>query len=290
MEKTKGIRGLLFSHMVALNDHISILDEALTRFKVINAAINELQNIVETFTEKAREGIVIIQDAKCVWANKAASHIYGYTYDELIGKSLTDSTLPALRNKLIARLDMLLTGDTIEMPEEWPILTKERTIRYANVFGYRVVYLGKPAVLFFFYDMTDRKKTQDELLMRSEILDSVSDSVYLLEMSGKIVYVNEALCETTDYTKDELLKMHVLDITAPELRRKLGLRLRQFSEHKEARFDSIAIKKNGLRIPMEVRGKIVKRGGKPFLLGVAREIRPYDEYEIEYTNMSKAKE
>lgn len=75
--------------------------------------------------------------------------------------------------------------------------------------------------------------------------------------------------------------MHILDVTAPELRRRFDIRMRQYSVHKEARYTSAALRRDGVRIPVEVRGRVVKSGGKQRLLAIARPIREDVEPDIE---------
>ncbi|MCX6005035.1 MAG: PAS domain S-box protein [Chloroflexi bacterium] len=241
-------------------------------FNRLRAVLGEIEDTIQTITENVTEGIVITQDDKYVYANRAAADIFGYPREEIIGMPVTDVTLPGMRKSLSARDKMIQAGDSIvRVPEEWPVLRKDRTVRYVKAFAYRIIYFGKPASLVFFYDITEKKKMQDELSFNAYLLDMVTDAIFLLDMEGNIVYVNEAACEARGYTREELLQMNILDITAPEFKHKVNIRISQFSQRKESRFNSTHICKNGARIPIEVRGKIIQRGGKSFMLGVARD-------------------
>jgi PAS domain S-box-containing protein len=167
---------------------------------------------------------------------------------------------------------MILAGDTVIEPQEWPIYRKDRMVRYVRIFSYRVIFREKPAIVSIFYDVTENKKLLDESMMRAQMLDAINDGVILNDMSGKIVYVNDAACESIGYSKDELMAMNVLELTAPELSKKFNIRMKQISEHKEARFNTIVVRKDGSRLNIEVRARIIKQGGKPFALSVARGI------------------
>ena len=262
-----------------LGKRIKLLEETLAQLKTLDLTLREIQFIVYSYVEKIREGVVLIQDEIVVWANKAACDILGYEYSEVINKSAIELAHPRYREQLSARFAMVQAGDEIPAGVLWPFLSKTREIKYVRPFSYRVMYMGSPAIMSFFYDVTEDKKIQDELTLRAEILDLVADSIFLLDMKGNIVYVNNTACDGRGYSKDELLKMNILDITPPELKRKADIRIKQWSEREERLFRTTHICKDGSQIRVEFRGKIIDRGGKPYLLGIAREIKPYNKLD-----------
>jgi PAS domain S-box-containing protein len=265
-------KGHMRSLLVGLTEHIAGLNQMVTEIKMLDSYAAEIQAIIRTFADTAHEGIVLVQDGKFVWVNKAACDISGYTENEILDLNLEQSTVPEDRDKLYARTEMLLAGDIADMPVEWRILRKDRTLRYVNAFAYRVKFLEKLAIMVLFYDLTESKEIHNELMMRAQILDSVGDSIFRMDMAGNIVYVNEAFCERTGYSREELLETNIRKLVPDDRLPTFDIRLKQFSEHKEARYNTVAISKNGVRLSIEIRGKIIRQGSKAFLLAVAREI------------------
>lgn len=281
IDNPKDFQGLMMPQVEELTETIASLDAALTHLKRLDTIIKEIQGIVDTVTDKSREGIALVQDNMFVWVNKSACVISGYKFDEMLALSVPDITLPSHRDKFIARISMVLAGDPIDVPQEWPIYRKDRLVRNVRIFSYRVIYRKKPAILSIFYDVTENKKILDESLMRDQILDSINDQVYLMEILGKIVYVNDAVCESMGYSKDELLNMNVLKVIAPDFRKKFNIRVKHISEHKEARYKTILIRKDSSQIHVEVRARIIRQGGKQFVLAVVRE-NPEKYIEMEH--------
>jgi PAS domain S-box-containing protein len=272
------------TRLAALNKeapHLTALNEIQKYFQLLEFNINELNELINTFREQLREGCMLVQDSKIFWANKAAVDISGYKQDELTGKLLIELTVPTMRDKLAARNKMLLAVDKLGFPEEWPLLKADRTVVWVNVFAYRVTFLKNVAVLMFFYDITESKRIQEEQKMRAEMMDAINDGVFLMEMSGNIVYANESFCSIAGYSREEILKKNILDVTAPEVRKRYDIRMKQFSTHKDARFTTTALSKDGSRIEVEVRGRIIMNGGKQRVLGVARAIRTDKEPDID---------
>ncbi len=266
-----------------LTEAIASLDGSLNHLKRLSAVIKEMRAMMDTIADKSREGYVLVQDNRFVWVNKAACVISGYTFDEMLALSVPDITLPGHRDKLVAKINMVLAGDPVDIPQEWPVYRKDRLVRYVRIFSYRVIYREKPAIVSIFYDVTETKKILDESIMRAQILDSINDHVILVGMSGKIAYVNDAACESMGYLKNELMDFNVLDLIAPDLRKKFNIRMKQISEHKEARYRTILVRKDGSQIHMEVRARIIKQGGKQFVLAVARE-NPENGIEAQKVN------
>jgi PAS domain S-box-containing protein len=285
----KGPLNEVGTRLSALNEEgtrMAALGEIQKYFQVLEFNVNELNELINTFREQLKEGCMLLQDGKIFWANKAAGDISGYKQDELTGKPVIEMTVPAMRDKLAARMKMIMAVDTMTFPEEWPLLKADRTLAYVNVFVYRVTFLKNVAILMFFYDVTAAKKIQEEQKMRAEMMDSINDGVFLMDLSGKLEYVNEAICDISGYNREELLSMHILDLTAPELRKRFDIRMKQFSVHTEARYTTKAIRKDGTRIPVEIRGRIIMQGGKQHLLCVARPVRTDQEPDIETIQLS----
>jgi PAS domain S-box-containing protein len=281
MTETNQSKGRMRSLLANLTERITGLNDMIADIKKLDSYATEIQSMISTFVGTAHEGIVLVQEGKFVWVNKAACDISGYKENEILNLNLEQSTVPEDRDKLYARVKMTLAGDIADLPVEWRMLRKDRTIKYVNAFAYRVKFIEKLAIMVFFYDMTESKEIHDELSMRAQILDVVGDEVFLLDISGKIIYANEALCEQTGYSREELLTMNIRDLVPPDRMNRFEIRIKQYSEHKEARHNAIAISKKGVRVAVELRGKIIKRGGKQFILIVSREIKQAAEPDME---------
>ena len=270
----------LWDMVSGLGDRIAFLEETVAQLKSVNLALHEIQLIVFNFAERMREGMVLIQDNKIMWVNLAGCRMFGYEPEDLINAEPTSLVHPGYRQKLAEHFGLIQAGETLASPEVWPFIRKDHTVIHIRSFGYRVIYRGRPAIMSFYYDVTEDKKLTEELTMRAEMLDLVSDSVFRLDMNGKIKYVNKAVCESMGYTQDEITKMSIVDINPDELKRKAEIRLKTTSSQKEGRFRTVHLRKNGSRMPVDVRIRVIKRGEQQYILGVVREIIPEGVQEI----------
>jgi PAS domain S-box-containing protein len=274
MQPQNHLAGALASPLEDLLKRINVLEETIAQLRTIDVALQELQTIVGSFIEGIQQGLVLIQDGNIIWANAIGCRMLGYEPEELINTSVIALAHPDYRQKLEVRIRMIELGDVLPTYDIWPFLTKGRVLKQLSLFANRAEYRGKPAILSIFLDVTEDKKLNEDLTLRAEMLDLVSDSVFLLDMKGNIKYVNKAVCQALGYTQDEITSMSIMDLNADELKRKAEIRLKTVSSQKESRFSTVHMRKNGSRMPVDVRVKVIKRGEQQFILGVVREIIP----------------
>jgi PAS domain S-box-containing protein len=61
-------------------------------------------------------------------------------------------------------------------------------------------------------EIRERMQAEDRLALKNFALDQVSDGAFLLDVDGRILYVNDAACRMTAYRHEELLAMHASDL------------------------------------------------------------------------------
>lgn len=128
-------------------------------------------------------------------------------------------------------------------------------------------------------DITVSYNTNKKFKLQSELLDSITDSIFVHTMDGSIKYINEAAYKTRGYTEEELLKMNIqnLDYKDDELSHEIydaNLKdiHKQMSEKGNAIFQVSHIKKDHSIIPLEVNSKVIQLNDEPHLISIARDI------------------
>jgi len=121
-------------------------------------------------------------------------------------------------------------------------------------------------------DITERKRIEEGLKLQAQILNSISDTVFLLNMEGDFVYLNEAGWKSRGYMRDEMMSMNLRALNAPEYNALIGSRFKDVLEKGYGSFESAHICKNGVRMPVEINARIIESGEKKLLLSVIRDI------------------
>jgi PAS domain S-box-containing protein/putative nucleotidyltransferase with HDIG domain len=136
----------------------------------------------------------------------------------------------------------------------------------------------------------NRKRSEDELVLRAQLLDSANDSIVLHDFEGRLHYVNEVACRFYGYTSEELLQKKVFDLNVVESAEDHQFRLNELKTKGRAVFDAV-FGKDGAHIPVEVNSSIIDIGGKQFVLSVARDIterkRAEERLRESFTKLAK---
>jgi len=143
-------------------------------------------------------------------------------------------------------------------------------------------------------DQTERK-TVEEALAVSEIkyrtlFDNSSDAILIHDMTGRILDVNQVLCDRLGYSRHELLQMTPLDFDSPEYAELVTERIGQLMRNKHQMFETCNVRKDGTRIPTEINLRIIEYEGQQACLCVGRDIteRKMDEVAIRLANKKLA--
>jgi diguanylate cyclase (GGDEF)-like protein/PAS domain S-box-containing protein len=138
--------------------------------------------------------------------------------------------------------------------------------------------------------LNEEVKEEEILREQAEIFDSIQDSIILHDLEGNFLYLNENAWKTRGYTHDEMMKMTLKEIVAPEYHRGDPQMLKDASAemnergHVKIRVEHIC--KNGDRLPVEVYAKSMTYHSQPCILKSIRDISQQLKEEEEIKKLS----
>jgi PAS domain S-box-containing protein len=142
-----------------------------------------------------------------------------------------------------------------------------------NPLRQRLIGLGESSIRKSYYP--ELQKRLAELQKFRALLDQSNDAIFLMEVpSGRFTDVNESACRQMDYSRAELLKMSLYDLTAQSTSK----RIREFFSGGQA---SVGVretvtttlrKRNGEEIPEEITLSSGTSDGVVYAVAVARNI------------------
>ncbi|TET18244.1 MAG: PAS domain S-box protein, partial [Candidatus Cloacimonadota bacterium] len=143
----------------------------ITQRKRSENALRESEAKYRTLVEQSLQGILIVQGfpIRLVFVNPMLADIFGYSSSELI--ALSDNGLfelihPEDRMIMRERVKLVMAGKPSGR-REIRIIRKDGSVRWLEIMGNAIDWLGKPAVQITVIDTSERKKMQEEL-QRSE--------------------------------------------------------------------------------------------------------------------------
>jgi PAS domain S-box-containing protein len=125
--------------------------------------------------------------------------------------------------------------------------------------------------------ITERK--QAELAIRESeqrfrtLFEKANDAIFLENERDEIIEVNERACALLGYSREELLKMKVSDLQAPEMRDHAGSAMRrELERHGGDTFESVDLHRSGRRVVVEVTNTPIFDHGEKLVLSLVRDI------------------
>jgi diguanylate cyclase (GGDEF)-like protein/PAS domain S-box-containing protein len=128
-------------------------------------------------------------------------------------------------------------------------------------------------------DITDRKRAEEEIRLGQErfrnIFENASDIIYIHDLDGNYISINDAGERIFGYTRAETLQMNMRQVAVPEqldiLREQLEKKLS--GDVGETSYEVDCIRKDGRRITLEVNSSVILKDGKPVAVqGIARDV------------------
>ncbi|HUW26477.1 MAG TPA: EAL domain-containing protein [Gallionella sp.] len=130
------------------------------------------------------------------------------------------------------------------------------------------------------------KQTEEDLQLKALLLDSSTDSVFVLDLNGKFVYLNKAAWESRGYTQDEMMGIDLRTLDTPEYAQMVDTRIREITEKGSHTFESAHRCKDGSVMPIEISARLVETGGRKLILSVIRDITERKQAEEKMLNLA----
>jgi len=164
---------------------------------------------------------LLTPDGSVTYASPSTRHVTGYTAEELVGRNgftlLHPEDLEELRQQFTTLLDR--PGDFITV--EGRFRHADRTWHWVEATLTNL--LADPAVgavVCNYRDITQRKQGQERRRQSEEryrvLVEQAGVGMFVTDLQGHFVEVNEMACQLSDYAREELLTMHIRDLVPQE--------------------------------------------------------------------------
>ena len=224
--------------------------------------------------DAAPDCICILHAGEITLINPASRQMFATPpTDTLVGRRFADFVHADDRRRFEGDLEDLV-GQSTRVPMKFVALDGKEIDVEVSALAIDPVEDG--AMMVVARDVTERKHAE-EALQESEarfrhLVEQAADGILVHDLDGKIIDVNQRLCDTLGYTRDELLALSISDISLesqPADFTGLGEEIiadgpLTHQEHHRC--------KDGASLAVEVRISVFDSGGRQLLLVLARDI------------------
>ena len=192
---------------------ISAIVRDITERKNAEVKIQRLANIVESSNDAI---ITISLDGIITTWNKGAEQIYGYSSEEILGKSVSIVAPEHLKNETKKLIEKVKLGEKIQHYVT-SRLRKGGKLIYVSIALSPVFDASSKlvAISAIVRDITERKNAEVKIQRLANIVESSNDAIITISLDGIITTWNKGAEQIYGYSSEEILGKSV-SIVAPE--------------------------------------------------------------------------
>jgi two-component system CheB/CheR fusion protein len=156
------------------------------------------------------DGLLIadLETKRLLRANAAICTMLGYSMEELRSMSVTD-VHPAADVSAVMEILQAQVEGRLQLGEDLPVLRKDGTLCRADIRTERILYHGRPCLIGFFRDVTQRHRMEKVLRDSEEryrsLVENIDLGILLIDRQHRLVMVNEAGARIVDSTAKEIV-------------------------------------------------------------------------------------
>ncbi len=264
---------------------MQVLEEELRTIRAEKEAFRSEAEIYENLLNMVQTAVTITRANDGVFrlVNETFCQLTGYSRDEVLGQKSTDLNLFAAsadREKLGVALRQNEHLENVEVNYR----TRDGHILETIITVSFIQYRDERCVMLSATPIGSLKKAKSELQEREEqyrlLVETVNEGICITQ-DGFFRFVNNKIQKLLQYTEEEMLKLHLKDITHPEDRNLVVSRQlrRQSGEQPPPVYEFRLLDRNGQIVWVETHAVKIRWHGSPAVLSMLTNLTERKQYE-----------
>lgn len=232
--------------------------------------------------------IAVDRDFRITAWNRAAEQLFGWRADEVIGKGVDEVITVKLEGQTreqaraeqqrILREEGQWRGEVVQYHRDGRELILDTTLTpLTDAVGQPIGFVAVKR------DITEQRRLRDALRESEEwfkaVFEGSRDAIFLVDAEARFIDINQAACELTGYSREELLRMSIPDLHEEEDLLAFRSTFRAIMSGRDITTEAFLRRKDGRKVPVEFSNRRVVIGDRPLMHTVARDVS--ERYEAE---------
>ncbi len=203
--------------------------------------------------------------------NKGWESVLGYSFDDLKKSNFMDFVHPDDIESTLEAIERLPRQESVEGFIN-RLRCSDGSYRYLEWKSYpagKLIYAAGRDITGVMDNKRIVEESKDNFL---RFFNTIDDLIMVLDSEGKMVYFNHAVESKLGYSREELLKMHVLEFHPPQYRKEAAETVDKMLKSECDYCPLPLMRKDGSYMPAETRVWIGKWGGKDCIYGLSKDL------------------
>jgi len=238
--------------------------------------ISENQELYRTMIENSRDGIIITQNGKFKFLNKAFVEMLGYTEEELCGVTASDILAGPDKERIVTQHYQRMAGLQSKDIDYTTLRHKYGNLVDIEYTASAIILNGAIASLISTRNITERKRMVEKLEHSEQkyrsLVENAHDGIIITQF-GKFKFVNKAFCSMVEYTEEELIESDFLKVVAENDKERLANYhiLRMAGDPHQMIYEAEGISKSGKTTHFEINTSFIEYNGHPATFIIIRD-------------------
>jgi len=177
----------------------------LTERKKIESVIHDSIEKYAAIAEKAKDGVVILQDGICKYANHAVTEFFGYSQKELLGEPLFKKLSPMDGAGLEKQYRMQLSNKKAASTYTATLFSKSKAEKTVEISVSTIQFKGRPADLGLIRDLTHQNIISNKMKEMNRQIERFADiTAALILVEGAedfLEFASQAVVDISDFNR-----------------------------------------------------------------------------------------
>lgn len=209
--------GVRTEHRGKLAGLVSFRD--ITTHKLMKEQLRASAEQNRLLIENASEGIGVIQDGMVEFINHSLLELTKYSEQEMRSRPFIEFVHPDDQQMAAEHHVKRLGGENVPHTCSFRIIDRNGHTKWLEVNAVPFAWEGRPAILDFVNDITERKAAEDALRESEKryrlLADNVSDVIWVTDLNLRLTYTSPSIRHLLGYSVEEAMALKFEEVLTP---------------------------------------------------------------------------